>query len=83
MILYRHFRHFKRKGHTPADILVQPMEKITYDANSTSRFKIIKAIFLKCEISMSFLCKNFANEKLDLMELRKMEIVNAKVVFKS
>ena len=36
------YRHFKRKGHTPANILVQPVEKITYDANSTSRFKIIK-----------------------------------------
>ena len=36
------YRHFKRKGHTPAKILVQPVEKITYDANSTSRFKIIK-----------------------------------------
>ena len=36
------YRHFKRKGHTAANILVQPVEKITYDANSTSRFKIIK-----------------------------------------
>ena len=27
------YRHFKRKGHTPANILVQPVEKITYDAN--------------------------------------------------
>ena len=36
------YRHLKRKGHTPANILVQPAEKITYDANSTSRFKIIK-----------------------------------------
>ena len=36
------YRHFKRKGHTPANILVQPVEKITYNANSTSRFKIIK-----------------------------------------
>ena len=34
--------HFKRKCHTPANILVPPVEKITYDANSTSRFKIIK-----------------------------------------
>ena len=34
------YRHFKHKSHTPANILVQP-EKITYDANSTSRFKII------------------------------------------
>ena len=32
------YRHFKRKGHTPANILVQPVD----DANSTSRFKIIK-----------------------------------------
>ena len=30
------------KGHTTANILVQPVEKITYDANSTSRFKVIK-----------------------------------------
>ena len=36
------YRHFKRKGHTPANILVQPVEKITHDANSTSRVKIIK-----------------------------------------
>ena len=36
------YRHFKRKGHTPATILVQPVEKITYDANSSSRFKIIE-----------------------------------------
>ena len=35
-------RHFKCKGHTPAYILVQPVEKITYEANLTSRFKIIK-----------------------------------------
>ena len=36
------YRHFKRKRHTPANILVQAVEKITYDANLTSRFKIIK-----------------------------------------
>ena len=36
------YRHFKRKGNTPANILVQPVENITYDANSTSRFKIMK-----------------------------------------
>ena len=35
------YRHFKRKGHTPANILVHPGENITYDANSTSRLKII------------------------------------------
>ena len=36
------YRHFKGKGYTPVNILVQPVEKITNDANSTSRFKIIK-----------------------------------------
>ena len=36
------YRHFKRKGHTPVNSFVQPKEKIIYDANSTSRFKIIK-----------------------------------------
>ena len=36
------YRHFKRKGHTLLIFLVQPVEKITYDANSTCRFKIIK-----------------------------------------
>ena len=35
-------RQRKCKGHTPANTLVQPVEKISYDANSTSRFKIIK-----------------------------------------
>ena len=34
--------HFKHKGHTPANILIQPVEKITYDANLSSRIKIIK-----------------------------------------
>ena len=101
---------FKRKGHTPANILVQPVEKITYDANSTSRFKIIKRhetelkwikllqtpyplgfndnIYHEGNLSKMpdfdvFSLLEFANEQLDLMELRKMEIVNAKVVFKS
>ena len=38
----------------------------------------MKVIFLKCQISMSFLCSNFANVQIDHIELRKMEIVNAK-----
>ena len=36
------YRHFKRKGHTSANILVQPMEKIAYDKNSTSCLTTIK-----------------------------------------
>ena len=31
------YQHFKRN-----DVLVQPVEKLTYDKNSSSRFKIIK-----------------------------------------
>ena len=104
------YRHFKRKDHTPANILVQRVEKITYDANSTSRFKIIKRhetelkwikllqtpyplgfndnIYHVGNLSKMpdfdvFSLLEFANVLLDHMELRKMEIVNAKVVFKS
>ena len=36
------YQHFKRTGHSPSDVLVQPVEKLTYDQNSSSRFKIIK-----------------------------------------
>ena len=34
--------HFKCTGHSPDDISVQPVEKITYQENSPARFKIIK-----------------------------------------
>ena len=36
------YQHFKRTGHSPNDVLVQPVGKLTYDKNSSSRFKIIK-----------------------------------------
>ena len=36
------YQHFKLTGHSPNDALVQPVEKLTYDENSSSRFKIIK-----------------------------------------
>ena len=36
------YQHFKLTGHSPNDFLVQPVEKLTYDKNSSSRFKIIK-----------------------------------------
>ena len=36
------YQHFKRTGHSPNDVFVQPVEKLTYDKNSSSRFKIIK-----------------------------------------
>ena len=36
------YRHFKHTGHTLTKVSVQPVEIITYDENSTPRFKIIK-----------------------------------------
>ena len=36
------YQHFKLTGHSPNDVLVQPVDKLTYDKNSSSRFKIIK-----------------------------------------
>ena len=36
------YQHFKLTGHSPNDVLVQPVEKLTYDKNSSPRFKIIK-----------------------------------------
>ena len=40
------YQHFKLTGHSSNDVLVQPVEKLTYDKNSSSRFKIIKWIKL-------------------------------------
>ena len=36
------YQHFKRTGHSPNDVIVQPVEKISYDENSSVRFKNIK-----------------------------------------
>ena len=36
------YRHFKRTGHSPNDVIVQPVDKISYDENSSVRFKNIK-----------------------------------------
>ena len=36
------YQHFKLTGHSPNDVLVQPMEKLTYDKNSLSRIKFIR-----------------------------------------
>ena len=33
------YQHFKRTGYSPNDVLVQPVVKLTYDKNSSSRFK--------------------------------------------
>ena len=36
------YQHFNLIGHSPNDVLVQPVEKLTNETNSSSRFKIIK-----------------------------------------
>ena len=36
------YQHVKRTGHSSNDVLVQPVEKLTYDKHSSSRFKITK-----------------------------------------
>ena len=36
------YRHFKNNGHSPSKIVIQPVEKIIYDPNSSTRLKNIK-----------------------------------------
>ena len=36
------YGHFKSNGHSPSKIVIQPVEKIIYDPNSSTRIKIIK-----------------------------------------
>ena len=36
------YRDFKDNGHSPCKIIIQPVEKIIYDPNSSSRLKDIK-----------------------------------------
>ena len=36
------YQHYKCTGHSPKDISVQPVKKVTYQEISSSRFKIIK-----------------------------------------
>ena len=39
------YQHFKRTGsHSPDNVLVQPVEKLIYDENSSVRFNIIKRL---------------------------------------
>ena len=36
------YRHFKSNGHSPSKIVIQPVEKIIYYPNSSTRLKNIK-----------------------------------------
>ena len=38
------YQHFKRTGHSPDNILVQPVEKLIYEENSSVRFNTIKRL---------------------------------------
>ena len=37
------YQHFICTGHSPNDILVQPVEKITYQENPSAKFRIKKS----------------------------------------
>ena len=36
------YSHFKNNGHSPSKIVIQPVEKIIYDPNSSTRLKILR-----------------------------------------
>ena len=36
------YHHFKRNGHSPSKIVIQPVEKIIYDPTSSTRLKKYK-----------------------------------------
>ena len=36
------YRHFKNNCHPPSKIVIQPVEKIIYDPNSSTRLKILR-----------------------------------------
>ena len=36
------YRHFKNNSHSPSKIVIQPVEKIIYDPNSSTRLKILR-----------------------------------------
>ena len=36
------YRHFKNNGHPPSKIVIQPVENIIYDPNSSTRLKILR-----------------------------------------
>ena len=38
------YQHFKRTGHSPENVSVQPVEKLIYDENSSVRFNTIKRL---------------------------------------
>ena len=38
------YQHFQRTGHSPDNVLVQPVEKMIYDEKSSVRFNTIKRL---------------------------------------
>ena len=43
------YQHFKRIGHSPDKVLMQPVEKLFYDENSSVRFNTIKRLEIELE----------------------------------
>ena len=52
------YRYFKRTGHSPNAISIQPVEKINYDINFTSRFKLSNDMKKKVR-EKSWECHNY------------------------
>ena len=53
------YRHFKKNGHSPSKILIQAVEHIIYDLNSSSKLQNIRRHetelkFLKSPFSLGF-----------------------------
>ena len=76
------YQHFKRTGHSPDNVLVQPVEKLIYDENSSVRFNTIKRFeselkWIKLLLSASPL--GF-NDNIYLMVKGKIEMTNVKDV---
>ena len=46
------YQHFMCTGHSPDNVLVQPVEKMIYDENSSERFNTIKRIECNAIICM-------------------------------
>ena len=44
------YQHFKRTGHSPKDLLVQTVEKLSYDKNSSVNFNKIKRFEIELKL---------------------------------
>ena len=57
------YRHFKRTGHPPTKVSVQPVEITTYDEHFTARFKIIKRHETELKLIKLLQSKKISNDQ--------------------